>query len=346
MIKSKSKGKNKKGNFHIIGIGSSAGGLKALEEFFDHCPSDTDCAFVIVQHLSLDHKSLMPELLSRHTKMIVAEAKQGDEVKPNHVYLIPGNRNITIRNGCLKLTKRPPSNQINFSVDIFFKSLAIEKKEKAICVILSGTGSDGTKGAKFVKEEGGTLFVQGLDSAKFDGMPKSVISQGLADFVLAPGEMPAELIEFIERDSLNLGEVEGNIEGVESLERILKMIKSFVGYDFLSYKKPTLLRRTAKRMNITKNKTIAEYINFLYEDPEEKFVLAKEFLIGVTKFFRDQEAFDELKQKVIPNLIRTKKDSDEPIKVWVVACSTGEEAYSIAILLEEYFYMTKKKGEV
>jgi len=293
-------------DFPIIGIGSSAGGLKALEEFFDHCSSDTGCAFVIVQHLSPEYKSLMPDLLSRHTKMSVKEAIQDDKVKPNCVYLIPGDKNIIIKDGSLVLTKRPPHNQMNFSIDIFFKSLAIEKREKAICFILSGTGSDGTKGAKSIKEEGGTLFVQSPDSAKFDGMPISAISQGLADFVLTPGEMPAELVEFVEHDNLNLDDVESNTDGLESLEKILKMIKSFVGYDFLSYKKPTLFRRTAKRMSITKNKTITEYINYLYEDPEEKFILAKEFLIGVTKFFRDQEAFDVLKQKVIPNIVRAK----------------------------------------
>ncbi|GAA0714437.1 hypothetical protein GCM10009430_07630 [Aquimarina litoralis] len=346
MVKSENKGNEMSTNqsFPIIGIGSSAGGLKALEEFFDHCPSDTGFAFVIVQHLSPDYKSLMPELLSRHTKMKVAEAQRNEKVKPDHVYLIPGNKNIIIRDGYLVLTKRPPNNQMNFSVDIFFKSLAVEKRDKAICFILSGTGSDGTKGAKSIKEVGGTLFVQSPESARFDGMPRSAISQGLADFVLSPGEMPAELVDFVAHDSFNISSVDDHIEGAQSLERILKMIKSYVGYDFLSYKKPTLFRRTAKRMSITKNKTVADYINYLYEYPEEKFILAKEFLIGVTKFFRDQEAFDELKQKVIPNIVRAKQGSDEPIKVWVVACSTGEEAYSIAILLEEYFYLTKQKG--
>ncbi len=329
--------------FPIIGIGSSAGGLKALEEFFDHCPSDTGYAFVIVQHLSPDYKSLMPELLSRHTNMTVREASQDDKVEPNHVYLIPGNKNIIIRNGYLMLSKRPPNNQMNFSVDIFFKSLAVEKKEKAICVILSGTGSDGTKGAKSIKEEGGTLFVQSPDSAKFDGMPRSAISQGLADFVLAPEEMPKEIIDFVQLDNLNLSDVKGLPEVTESLEKILRMIKSFAGYDFLSYKRPTLFRRTAKRMNITKNRTIDEYINYLYEDSEEKFILANEFLIGVTKFFRDREAFDTLKQKVIPSIVHSKKGKDEPIKVWVVACSTGEEAYSIAMLLEEYAHLTKQE---
>lgn len=331
------------GDFPIIGIGSSAGGLKALEEFFDHCPSDMGNAFVVVQHLSPEYKSLMPELLSRRTQMSVKEAIQDEEVKPNCVYLIPGNKNIIIRDGVLLLTQRPPHHQMNFSIDIFFKSLAVYKKEKAIGIILSGTGSDGTKGAKSIKEEGGTLFVQNPETAKFDGMPKSAISQGLADFILAPSEIPTELLEFIEYDHFNLHKNTPEFGNGELLERILKMVKTYTGYDFLDYKKPTLYRRTTKRMNITKKKNITDYINFLYEDPEEKFTLAKEFLIGVTKFFRDQGAFDILQQTVIPKIVNIKKQQSDPIKIWVVACSTGEEAYSIAMLIEEYCDQMKKK---
>jgi len=201
-IKKKVKEK-KKDFFYIVGIGSSAGGLKALEEFFDNCPDDTGFAFVIVQHLSPDYKSLMPELLSRHTKMSVKEAKEGEEVLPNHAYLIPGNKNITIKDGFLQLPARPPSTQMNFSIDLFFTSLAKEQKDKTIGIILSGTGSDGTKGARLIKEAGGTVLVQSPESSKFDGMPKSAITHGLADYILDPRDMGKELIEFVSHPPLN-----------------------------------------------------------------------------------------------------------------------------------------------
>ena len=328
--------KNNEKPFYIIGIGSSAGGLKALEEFFDNCPSDTGFAFVIVQHLSPHYKSLMPELLSRHTKMSVKEAKEGDTVMPNHVYLIPGAKNIQISEGKLELTKRLPNNQVNFSIDIFFNSLAKEQKERALAIILSGTGSDGTKGAKSIKEVGGTVFVQSPNTSGFDGMPKSAISQGLADYILSPNEMGNELVEFVSHPEYAYPVTpEGDSNNLESLGRILKIIKSYIGYDFFSYKKPTLLRRTAKRINITKCQTVENYIDYLHDHPEEKFLLTQEYLIGVTKFFRDSKAFEVLQKEVIPNII-SKKTLGQTIKIWTVACSTGEEAYSIAILIEEH----------
>lgn len=329
-------------HFPIIGIGSSAGGLKALECFFDNCPDNTGFAFVVIQHLSPDYKSLMSELLERHTQMIVMEVQKNEIIKPNHVYIIPGNKNIIIRKENLELTERAPQHKVNFSIDIFFKSLALERKREAICLVLSGTGSDGTKGATAVKKGGGTVFVQKPEDAKFDGMPKSAISSGLTDFVLSVAEMPNALIDFIEHHSQYADLSKEDIEKLESLNRILKMIKTFVGYDFLNYKKATLFRRTEKRMTVVNKNSIDEYINYLYEEPEEKFLLSKEYLIGVTRFFRDAEAFDEINQKVIPEIIKEKKGSIEPIKVWVVACSTGQEAYSIAMLLEEHLHNFKE----
>ncbi len=330
--------------FYVIGIGSSAGGLKALKEFFDYCPSDTGFAFVIIQHLSPDYKSLMPELLARHTEMSVQEAKQGDIIAPNHVYLIPGERNIQLHKGALELTKRPPSDQMNFSIDLFLNSLASSQKEKAIAIILSGTGSDGTKGAKAIKEIGGTIFVQSPESCDFDGMPKSVISQGLADYILSPKDMGKELIDFISNPNYIYTHPLANTQNTdESLGRILRIIKRHVGYDFSYYKKPTLLRRTAKRIHITKCKTTDNYIDYLYEYPNEKFLLTQEYLISVTKFFRDKKAFEILEKQVIPKLVATKQKG-EIIKIWVIACSTGEEAYSITILLEEY--LQKKQLDI
>ena len=335
-VEKKKSANDNKDPFYIIGIGSSAGGPKALEEFFDHCPSNTGFAFVIIQHLSPDYKSLMPELLSRYSDMSVKEAKEGDKVTPNHVYLIPGVKNLQIKNGKLELTKRPPSNQINFSIDIFFNSLAVEQKEKSLAIILSGTGSDGTKGAKAIKEIGGTVFVQTPDSSAFDGMPRSAINQGLADYILEPREMGKELLEFVSHPNYPMP-VPGDEyhSNEESLDRILRIVKKHVGYDFFSYKKPTLLRRTAKRINITKCQTVEDYIDYLHDHANEKFLLTQEYLIGVTKFYRDTAAFEILKEQIIPQIVQNKKKG-EAIKIWIVACSSGEEAYSITILLEQY----------
>ncbi|WP_405376728.1 chemotaxis protein CheB [Nonlabens sp. Asnod3-A02] len=322
-------------SFFIVGIGSSAGGLKALEQFLDNCPNHTKFAFVIVQHLSPHYKSLMPELLSRHTELNVKEASDGDVVLPNNVYLMPGSQNIQIKNGQLKLTNRQPSNRINFSIDIFFNSLALDQKERALAIILSGTGSDGTKGAKSIKEVGGTVFVQSPESSSFDGMPKSAISEGLADYILPPNEMVNELIQFVSNPHYPYPKATGDQNNLESLGRILRLIKNYTNYDFISYKKPTLLRRTAKRISITKNETVEDYIDYLHNNPEEKFLLANEYLIGVTKFFRDQGAFDIIKSKIIPNLFEN-NNPKKTLKIWTVACSTGEEAYSMAILLQNY----------
>jgi|GEM_PF-173939 len=335
----------KESSFYIVGIGTSAGGLEALETFFRNCPSDTGLAFIIVQHLSPDYKSLMPELLSRHTKMEVTEAKDKQEVRSDHIYLIPGSKNLTISKGKIHLINRPPSATLNFSIDIFFHSLAIEQKDRAIGIILSGTGSDGTKGGRSIKEVGGTMFIQNPEDARFDGMPRSAIGGGLADFILTTAEMPDELTQFVSHPQfartitgVDLG------KNLESIDRILKILKNHTNYDFFSYKKPTLLRRTAKRMNITKCDSVESYIDFLYDNPDEKHILVDEFLIGVTKFFRDSAAYRIMRDQVIPDIVEEKRSKNQPIKIWVVACSTGEEAYSLAILFDEY--ISKKKYKV
>ncbi|KAA1248098.1 chemotaxis protein CheB [Aquimarina sp. RZ0] len=341
LLKGNKKVENSKNTFYIVGIGSSAGGLKALEEFFDHCPSDSGFAFVIIQHLSSDYKSLLVELLSRHTTMPVKEADDEDEVTPNCVYVIPRVKNIKIKEGKIRLTKCLPDTQTNFPIDLFFNSLAVEQKEKALAVILSGTGTDGTKGAKTIKEAGGTVFVQNPDSSCFDGMPKSIISQGLADYILTPNEIAGELIDFVSHPQYIFPiQSERYQDNTEPLEQILKIIKTHLGYDFFYYKKPTLLRRIAKRISITKCQTVENYIDYLHNYPKEKFLLSQEFLIGVTNFFRDHKAFDILEKEVIPSIV-SKKEKGQSIKIWTIACSTGEEAYSITILLEEYLKQQK-----
>ncbi len=321
---------------YIIGIGCSAGGLKALQDFFDACPDTTGYAFVVIQHLSPDHKSLMSELLSKHTKMVVHEVIGEDKIKPNCVYLIPPSKNIIVQDQKLWLISRSKRSQVNFSVDVFFNSLAIEQREKAIGIILSGTGSDGTHGAMAVKKAGGILFIQSPESSRFDGMPISAISNGINDYILKPEEMPNKLISYIE--NFQSGETQSTIDEMDenAINDILEILKKDIDHDFFSYKKTTLSRRISKRMNMTKNQSIQNYINYLEKNTEEKNTLVDEFLIGVTSFFRDTEAYKIIEQKVVPDLIQKNSNESTIIKIWVIASSTGEEAYSIAILFEEY----------
>ncbi len=336
--------KKEKKYFYIVGIGTSAGGLKALQSFFMECPDNTGLAFVIVQHLSPDYKSLMPELMAKYTNMPVAEANNQVVVEPNHVYLIPGKKNITIKEGKLVLLNRPPTKQLNFPIDIFLESLAQEKAHLAIGIILSGTGSDGTKGAKAIKEVGGSVFVQSPESSGFDGMPKSVISHNLADYILHPEDMIGEIIQYAKNPQFNYL-VSGTdlSHKMEVIHRILKIVKDNTEMDFFGYKMPTILRRTAKRLNIKKCKSIEEYIDLLYLDQSEVVALAHEYLIGVTTFFRDTEVFENLRLNIIPNIINEAIQTNQNIKFWVIACSTGEEVYSLAIMLEEHMRNIDKR---
>ena len=322
--------KNKSsGNFYVVGIGTSAGGLKALQSFFKNCPDNSGMAFVVVQHLSPDYKSLMPELLAKHTNMPVAEAEDQIKVVPNNVYLIPGKKNITIEGGRLILENRPPTKQLNFSIDIFLESLALEMGHLAIGVILSGSGSDGTKGAKAIKEAGGAVFTQTPESSGFDGMPRSVISHNLADYILHAQDIIGEIIQYVKNPQFNYL-ISGTdlSHKMESINRIIKVVKDNTDIDFMGYKMPTILRRTAKRINIKKCLTIEEYIDLLYKDKGEASALAQEYLIGVTTFFRNPVVFDYLKESVIPSIVETALEEERDIKMWVIACSTGEEVYS------------------
>jgi len=323
-------------HFFVVGIGTSAGGLKALRLFFENCPDDTGMAFVIVQHLSPNYKSLMPELLSKNTNMPIAEAQDNVLVEPNNVYLIPGNKNLLIQNNYLILENRPVQT-MNFAIDIFFSSLATDKSHLAIGIILSGTGTDGTKGAKAIKERGGTIIAQSPRSSGFDGMPRSVISQDLPDLVLTPQDMASELIQYAKNPQFNY-----LISGTDlshkmsSINKILKIIKEKNEIDFSGYKLQTILRRTAKRLNITKSKSIEDYIDTLYESPEEVTNLAQEYLIGVTSFFRDSAVFEYVNEHIIPEIVTKADQTENIIKIWIIACSSGEEVYTIAMLLDDY----------
>lgn len=323
-------------DYRVIGIGTSAGGLEVLKAFFENVPDSFNYVFVVIQHLSPNHKSRMVELLSRDARLPVVQAEEGMRVQPGHVYFIQPKKNLTIQGDTLILENRPEGNVLNLPIDIFFKSLAREYKEKAIGVILSGTGSDGTRGVRKIKELGGLVLAQDPTEAEFNGMPNSAIGSGFVDSVLPVAEIPDEIntlinhAVFIEKDKN-----EDLLVQEDVLKKILRFVYQVTGIDFSNYKPPTLNRRIFRRMSITKTKTIRDYLNYLYENEYEAEILHKEFLIGVTKFFRDAEAFSIIEEEIIP-IIFESKDKNSPIKVWSVGCATGEEAFSIAILLNEY----------
>ena len=298
-----------------IGIGASAGGLEALQQFFQHMPSNSGLSFAVVQHLSPDYKSLMADILGKHTQMKVLQAENGIRIHPNTVYLIPPKKNMTIREERLYLTDLI-HGALNHPIDTFFTSLAREKKEKAIAIVLSGTGSDGTNGIKAVKEKGGLVIVQKPETAKFDGMPKSVINTGLADFVLSPDEIVDEILNFVNYPTLmEKQEKEEYISDEETFQQIYSILKKVSGIDFTNYKRSTVLRRIERRMVVTHSTSLTEYVKFLAADSEEGNILVKEILIGVTNFFRDPEFFEKLKHNVIYHIVERSQEQD-PIRVW------------------------------
>ncbi|MBD3308107.1 chemotaxis protein CheR, partial [candidate division KSB3 bacterium] len=333
--------------FYVVGIGASAGGYEAIEGFFKNMPPDSGMAFVIVQHLSPDFKSLMVELLSKHTQMEVLRVEDGMEVRPNCVYLIPPKKSMTVFHKHLYLTEINYEHGLKLPINIFFRSLAEDLQDKAIGVILSGTGSDGTLGIRDIKGAGGMIMVQDVVSSKFDGMPRSAISTGVVDYTLPPEKMPEALIKFVSHLSSTQADTGKLIEGgkVDSLTKILALIKRKKGFDFSPYKPSTILRRVEKRMGINQISRVDDYIQFLQDSSHEVSILANELLINVTKFFREPEAFETLKESILPEIMENRK-ANVPIRVWVVGCSTGEEAYSLAIIFREYLEMFDEKIDV
>lgn len=320
---------------YIIGIGASAGGLEPIHELFDNMPEDTDFSFVIVQHLSPDHKSLMGELLAKHTRMQIREAEENMVLEKNCIYLIPNKKVMTLSQGTLKLHDKERFQVPNNAIDTFFESLAKEKGKNAVGIILSGTGTDGTRGVEAIKKNGGLVIVQDPVTADFDGMPTSAIATGMVDLILAPEMIPEELVEYL-RESPYLKSLERFTKDDETyINEIITLVRSATGHDFSLYKKPTINRRLAKNMAERGFDKIKDYYKFLVDNPQEATELGKEFLINVTRFFRDPDAFEELKAKVIPAIFSNKKPHDV-IKVWVVACSSGEEPYTLAMLFQEY----------
>ncbi|MDQ8209017.1 chemotaxis protein CheB [Coraliomargarita sp. SDUM461003] len=334
-------------NLYIVGIGASAGGLDAIQKLFDHFSDDTDLAFVVVQHLSPDFKSLMPELLAKHTNMQIFTAEDKQEILPNCIYLNQRNKNLHVKGNRLYLLDKGPKHNLNLPIDIFFHTLGEEHKERSIGVILSGTGSDGSRGIKTIKEAGGTVIVQDPRSAQFDGMPNSAISTNSVDFVMTPGDIAEILKKFPgERIRLNAGhEDQGNKSNDIVYLQILEEIHKESGIDFRQYKSNTLLRRLEKRMNAHNSVNLYEYLSFMRSHRKEVDILKQDFLIGVTRFFRDTEAFKLIKQKVIPDLVSSRPAEGSPIRIWVAGCSTGEEVYSLAMLFDDYIRKNRLNTE-
>lgn len=321
---------------HYVGIGASAGGLEALEDLLKNVPVDTGMAFIVVQHLSPDYKSMMVELLQRRTEMPVLQIEDGMVAEANRIYLVPPKKNLEIYHGRLILTEQMRNIGINLPIDIFFRSLAADQKKNAIAIVLSGTGSDGTLGVRAVKEQGGMVMVQDYSSAKFDGMPKSAIATGLVDYILDTTRMSDALVKYVKHPLVQQSAKEKQQSKEETdYVKILSLIRTHIGEDFSYYKPKTLIRRIERRVSVNQFQTVAEYIHLLLHSPQECEILAKEFLIGVTQFFRDKEAFEVIDREIVPALF-VNREPKSTVRIWSVGCSTGEEAYSIAILCKEY----------
>ncbi|MCX2574891.1 chemotaxis protein CheB [Pedobacter sandarakinus] len=327
---------------YIVAIGASAGGLEAIHEFFDHMPANTSFSFVVIQHLSSDYKSLLVELVAKHTHMKVFEAVNEMAIQQDCVYIIPNNKLMTVSHGRLKLAEKSLIKAPNTAIDHFLYTLAKDKKEKAIAIILSGTGTDGTKGIQAIKEAGGMVIVQEPGSAKFDGMPNSAISSGNADFILQPADMHRELFNYVNEEPIKILE-NGKINEL-LLDDIFKIVHQQSGNDFNLYKTPTIIRRIGRRMNENGIKSLERYVSLLKKDEQETARLAQDFLIGVTKFFRDTQAFEAFSDHL--NKIIQKKENGDTLKVWVCACSTGQEAYTVAILAKERVEKSGKKIDI
>ncbi|MBE2201159.1 MAG: PAS domain-containing protein [Anaerolinea sp.] len=336
------------GAFPTVGIGASAGGLAALEQFFAAMPPDTDpgMAFVLVQHLSPDHKSLLAELVRRCTRMQVYEVEDGMTVQPNCAYIIPPNHDMALSQGKLHLLEMGERHGLRLPIDFFFRSLAHDLREQAICIVLSGTGSDGTLGLRAIKEAGGMAMAQTPDSTEFDGMPRSAITTGLVDYVLLPAEMPAQLIAYVAHAyGKNPRPASLPRSTEDGLSKIFILLRAQTGRDFSQYKQNTITRRIERRMAVQQIAQIDEYVRYLQQNAVEIEALFQDLLIGVTQFFRDPEAFAVLESQAIARLLAD-KPAGALVRIWVPGCSTGEEAYSIAILIREQMVTLKQSFKV
>jgi two-component system CheB/CheR fusion protein len=323
--------------FPIVGIGASAGGLAAFEAFFSGMPNDADSgmAFVLVQHLAPDHKSILTDLVKRYTRMNVFEVEDGMTITADCTYIIPPNRDMAVLNGVLQLLEPVAPRGQRLPIDFLFRSLAQDQRERAICIVLSGTGSDGTQGLRAIKAEGGMAMAQNPESTEYSAMPRSAIATGLVDYTLPPAEMPEQLIAYTRafRKANSPSSPAPRQKSEAALKKIFILLRSQSGHDFSQYKESTVHRRIERRMAVQQVADLDAYLRLLQETPAELDALFRDLLIGVTSFFRDTEAFETAQQQIVRLL--ASKPAGAAIRVWTPGCSTGEEAYSLAILLRE-----------
>ncbi|MFH0976187.1 MAG: chemotaxis protein CheB [Spirochaetota bacterium] len=322
--------------FHVVGIGASAGGLETLETFFTNMPDFTGMAFVIIQHLNPKHESIMAAILAKYTKMPVAQIKDGMKIEPDSVYLNPPGCNVAMAGLTFSLSDIRESQLINMPIDFFFRSMASNLGENAICVILSGTATDGTFGIKAVKGAGGMAMVQDPETAKYDGMPKSAIGTGIVDFILPVEQMPEALKRYVKHPLIEKHEpgIIPQSQFETHVQKILNLVRKATGHDFFQYKQTTIRRRIEHRLAVHQLNKLSDYILYIQQNPAELNSLFQDLVINVTEFFRDPEAFDFLKNEALLYMLSA-KEPDTPLRIWVVGCSTGEEAYSLAIIISE-----------
>ncbi|MGA2407207.1 MAG: chemotaxis protein CheB [Bacteroidales bacterium] len=322
------------GKFPIVGIGASAGGLEALEQFLSNVPENSGLAYVVIQHLDPTQKGMLPELLQRISKMKVIQVKDRMTIKPNCVYVIPPNKSMSILRGVLHLFEPMESRGLRLPIDFFFRSLADDLQELAVGIILSGMGSDGSVGLRAIKEKNGIVMVQDPGTAKYDSMPHNAIESVLVDIIAPSTELPARLMDYLKHVPVVTADLDIEIKDKSSLEKIIILLRTYTGNDFSLYKKNTVYRRIERRMGIHKIDKIASYVHFLQENPKEVDILFKELMIGVTSFFRDTIVWKILKESVFPNIL-TEHKNGSILRAWIPGCSTGEEAYSLAIVFKE-----------
>ncbi len=336
---------------YIVGIGASAGGLEALERFFSEVPADAGAAYVVIQHLSPDFKSMMSEILARKTQLPIFSAEDGMEIKPNHIYLNTPRHDLKLENGKIKLTptimgtQRPP-----LPINTFFESLAKDKGPRAISIVLSGTGTDGSLGSAAISAAGGLVISQDIDSSLFPSMPQNAAAQGPADIVLSPDEMPTAIVDFIQSDiRISKGDLSlldfSLMTGENAFSYLLSMLQREYGIDYTVYKPQTLVRRVERRIALNHHPNLTSYIHVLQENKEEMDALYRDVMVDVTRFFRDTEAFDLLETDILPKIVDGKSNGDS-LRMWVAGCASGEEAYSLAILVSEELAKQDKKVDL
>ncbi len=333
----KQKDKKSENSFPVVAVGASAGGLSAFKKLLKAIRKKPGMAFLFIQHLDPDHESLLPGILQKETKMPVVEMSEECKIESDHVYVMPSDKLMEVSNGKLRLNDRPEKKKSErvLPIDLLFTALADVYESHAIGVVLSGTASDGTKGLKAIKDGGGITFAQNMETAEYNGMPGSAIQAGVVDFILPPDEIPEKLLEikhFIKTGDALDAPLETDDEG--AFMQIITLLRVRKGTDFTYYKQTTIRRRILRRMAINKLKKVSAYLEYLRENKEEQDTLYDDFLIPVTSFFRDPKIIENLSNKFLPDLI-DKIPNDKTLRVWVAGCSTGEEAYSLAILFRE-----------